>query len=297
MLKLEKILLQITLSKRFATLTYTMSSKTSDSENTVKDSNAPPLTKDESDVASGNLLKHINVIRGDSDVDFISSDQQYAIFSFRGFQKEVKIPGTNEKVFGIIKFRGAYGSTKEASEKSYKIIKNHDSVNICKIAKSGKWFPLTNETGFCHEIDDVDGNGKIDKFLQKMRKNTVEEQNLETSKKAKELRGRKEKLIREAKEDINQFEKGSVEYYTKLRVYENSYVNSMKIEQAIVSKGLKLMKELKQDLDKARKEIDEMNLESPSYSSQWRDIYVESSGCQKYTCDENTFPERKDMEY
>lgn len=187
------------------------------------------------------------------------SNQVYSLHSF--------IPSKGAKadkdgVFGMIKFRGTFGTNQEAQERSEQIIKDIDSAHSIFHGYVGKWFPVTQSSKYTDEIHEVDIQTKtkdvVSKDLKAKQRNDKQE--------LREIEERKQKLMEDVKvdKDID-----PTENYTELQVKRANILYSR-------DQYLEALAKIEPILEKTKVEIKKMDSEDSNLRNEYIEKYKDA---------------------
>lgn len=189
--------------------------------------------------------------------DPIYNNQQYCIHSF------VPAKGAtpdDHGVFGFMKCRGSFHSIEEANERAEFLIRNVDSYHPIQTGYSGRPFPVCVDTKkFVQETHEVDIRKKaVDTISEDIKQKRIQEK-----KEMEEIKEREKKLLETTGDD---YEPEPMEKYTTLHVKKANLVYTY-------IKTKEKLEEMKSHIQKAYKEIREMDEESSEYKKQYYDKY------------------------
>lgn len=225
----------------------------------VDQSNEPCLTDKETKEATKELL--VNIIRKYPVLDKYYNDpelknQDYCLHSF--------VPAKGAKpdkdgVFGMMKCRGTFATQKDAEERATYIIKNADSYHKIYTSFVGKPFPVTENSKFVEEINEIALKEKTDDVVSADIKSKAKEEkavfeDLQKRKKEFELLSNASMI-----EDID-------EYITSMVTRGNMDV--------LIGDLDKKKKEYEKIRDKAFDFIKEADKENPDFRDKFIDIYM-----------------------
>lgn len=176
----------------------------------------------------------------------IPHDQRFSLISF--LPSKTAIPD-KDGVYGILKVRGTYETVQQATDRATFLIENVDSYHDMYHVFTGEPFPLSrNNTKYIKDVIEVD----IKKKVVEVNSDEIRLKRNEEGKDAKEIKEREKALLA----DVNENKVDDpVERYTELLVKKAqltwTYVDNMKKLETV-----------KQNIRKAREEINKMDLES-----------------------------------
>ena len=168
----------------------------------------------------------------------------------------------NDKgIYGFAKLRGNFATNTEANEKAEYLIRNVDSYHQIYHSYVGRPFPLCTTSDYSGESVEID----IRKNMKESISDNIKKQKKEEMKTMDEIKEREKKLI----EDTSKEEQDPEDVYTTLRVKKAqlswTYLETMK-----------KIEEVKNNIIKARKEIEEMDKKDSSYKEVYLNKYLEA---------------------
>jgi hypothetical protein len=229
---------------------------------TVIKEDEPPLNVEETKEATEKLVKPLYKAVTRVKCDPIISGQTYGLFSFT--------PASGAQpnqygIYGIAKMRGNFKTTTEAEEYAQYLVRNVDSNNEILHVRVGQEFPLTKETKFTENFDKVDLSKDVrDISTQEERKNKEKD-----AQEIKSLKEREQRLLRENKE----IQDGTFKE-DPLGVYIMKHVKRSQLKWTLAETMRKLNEEVKPALQKAIKEIREMDEEYPDFKDKYFEQYM-----------------------
>ena len=216
---------------------------------------APPLTTAETRAAAAEKIAFPIVIRTPNDSPI--HGQRYGLVSFHIFEQPRSF-SDGTPMYGYMKLRGNWADESQAKFEAGKIIKEVDSVYEIKIAPVGSWVPITNQTEFTKEHIQV----HIENDKQSMLVKAMEDKEKENRRIRKEIEDRSEQL----KSGDVYDDPTSIEYYTMKRITEFKLMETRDSE-------FKKLEKIKENIDKTRVELIELETKYPEYMDQWEDCY------------------------
>lgn len=216
---------------------------------------APPLTDEQTQIASKALLNQFpRIMRGSYDKEIMN--QMFTNISF-AFLKEPK-----DGVYGYFKPRGSWRDVETATAEAEAVIKYQDSSCQIHIAPTGYWSPITNNERFTLDQMDV----KTQEQDMALRDRAAKENVLKNQAQQRELKDRKEQIKRE--EEESEFDRNSLDYYTKKRVSKRELMGYIQAGKAKIQL-------LKKSLRKLDEEISELNKDPAcaGYDDKWLENY------------------------
>jgi len=177
-------------------------------------------------------------------------------------------------IYGMVKFRGAFATERDAMEHAENIIRNVDSYHSLYFSYMGRPFPLSSNPKYVADVTEIDVRKKTEEVVNEdvKQKRDKERQAVE------EVKQREKELL----EDVSK-EEEPIDRYTTLQVKRAqlawTYVETMK----------KLESEVKNNIIKARKEIAEMDEKYPDLKDKYVDKYMEARRQTGLKDDDNSF--------
>ena len=107
------------------------------------------------ELINDNLTKYLKVEKRYNDPPV---DGQ--VFSLHSFIPSKGASPDKDGVYGMVKFRGGYRSLEEATAKSEMLVQSHDSYHKIFIGLVGYPLPLTTNSEWSKEVNEVDINKK-----------------------------------------------------------------------------------------------------------------------------------------
>lgn len=216
----------------------------------------PPLTSDQMTEAEKFQIIHYPQVVRDM-VDPAIPNQQYTNVSFMLF-KEPKTLKTGKKAYGFVKMRGTWADDDKATREARKIVETVDSKFQIRVAPTGHWVPISDDDGFCRDLQDVT-SGQQRSFRDEAAAKYQEEQR----KIMNEIREREDQL--KSKGDIYD-DPLSIDFYIMKRVTE------MKLTEQINAYRSKL-DALIETRTKQWTMIRSLEKANPSHTENWLDVY------------------------
>lgn len=224
--------------------------------------NVPSLTNDElrnamnelNDTSFVNLFPKVD--RSYADPSLIN--QTYCLCSF--------IPSTGatpdkDGIYGMVKFRGAFQTLEESSQRAEFLIQNVDSYHKIYTCYVGRPFPITTSSKYSQETSEVDVRNKVTKVISediKMQKRKEKEE-------IEEIKKREEQLLESSKKE----EDDPIDVYTTLRVKKAQLIWTY-------LETRKKMEQMKESIIRTRKEIVDMDESNPDFLKQYKAKYMEA---------------------
>lgn len=186
------------------------------------------------------------------------SNQQFCLHSF------VPAKGATpdkDGVFGMIKFRGAYGTMEEAYDRAEFLIRNNDSYHKIYFSHCGKPFPATSDDRYVEKTGTVDIKDKEKRVISEDVKAKREEEKAAFD----YLVAREKTLLDSTKEDADD----PIDEYITIRVKRANqifhYLDMMKKVNG-----------LKANIIKARRDLADLEELHPEVKDQWLPRYTEA---------------------
>ena len=168
----------------------------------------------------------------------------------------------NDKgIYGFAKLRGNYSTENEANEKAEFIIRNVDSYHQIYHAYVGRPFPMTTSRDYSGERKEID----IRKSMVDSVSASIKCKKDEERKHIEEIQAREKELL----EDTNKDEEKPSDRYTTLRV-KKAQITWTYIETQ------KKLEEMKNIIIKSRIEIEELEKQDESYSTNYFQKYCDA---------------------
>ena len=184
--------------------------------------------------------------------------QTYSLHSF--------IPSQGAKpdkdgIFGMMKIRGTFSTIREADERSEELIRNHDSYHKIYMGWVGKPLPITDESTFSADINEIDIKEKASKIVREDVKAQREKERSEVS----EIREREQNL----REEVEKEASDPYEKYTCLRVKKAQVIWGY-------MEHLQKLGEMKEVFASTIAEIKDMDEENDDYAKKYLARYMEA---------------------
>lgn len=192
--------------------------------------------------------------------DPIYNNQLYSLHSF--------IPTKGAKpdehgVFGFMKCRGTFFTQEEADQRAEWIIRNVDSYHTIQTSYTGKPFPICADTKkYVQDTNAVDIRKKATETISQ----DIKHKRYEEKRTMQEIKEKEKKLLESTGED---FKEDPEDVYTTLMVKKANLV------WTYVETRDK-MKQMRENIIKTRKEIDDMDKEDSSLKEQYYERYMQA---------------------
>jgi hypothetical protein len=179
-------------------------------------------------------------------------------FCLHSFIPSVGASPDKDGCFGIVKFRGAFPTEKEADEWAEHLIRNVDCLNGIYVGYVGREFPIMAKPSYVNDVKEHDLKQKMDKVVREDIKSKQEEE----KKIKQEIEERTANLTKPPEPDYER----TIEYYTTLRVKRAQILYTFEQME-------KKRKELTEAFDKTIQELEVMDKEYPEYVNQYKEMY------------------------
>jgi hypothetical protein len=190
-------------------------------------------------------------------VDPPINQQNY--YCLHSFTPSVGAQADKDGCFGVVKFRGAFGSLQEADAHAEHLIRTVDSLHEIHIGYVGREFPLTLDPMYFNETHEIDIKKKMDE-VERAHAKTVrdkEQEDMQTLKK------RETELLEATKKSPEEI-KHDIDHYISLRV---KCANILHVRDETLKK-LQTYEQTRQD---TMAELEELDAAHPDY----KDLYLE----------------------
>ena len=186
----------------------------------------------------------------------ISQQNYYCLHSF------TPSPGAkadNDGCFGVVKFRGAFGTLEEADAHAEHLIRAVDSLHEIHIGYVGREFPLTLDPLYFNETHEVDLKKKMDEVSRAHAKTVREKENEDME----SLKRRERELMDSSKKSADEI-KNEIDHYIALKV---KCANILHVRDETLTK-LEAFENTRQETLKEIQELDEAHPE-------FKDSYID----------------------
>lgn len=204
----------------------------------------------------------------ESALKYIKTEKRYQdplvegqIFSLHSFIPSKGATADKDGVYGMVKFRGGYRTLGEATVKSEDLVRSHDSYHKIFIGLMGHPLPLTENSEWSKEVNEIDIQKKVSSTIAE----DVKAKRAVEKLKVDEIREREKTL----KESVEQEASDPYEKYTCLRVKKAQIIWGY-LEHR------KKMVEMKEVFSKTLEELDEMDEEDPDYDEKYLTRYKDA---------------------
>lgn len=232
--------------------------------NSVVSNDATPLTQEQLEEASKDLIDHTSLNYPQLDRYFkdpVYSNQVFCLHSFVPARGAVP---DEHGIYGFMKCRGTFSSLTEANQRSEFIIRNMDSYHKILTSYCGHPFPIcSNSEKYTAEVKKVD----MKKEMLETISNDVKEKRLQEKKEIEEMKEREKALMDiSQKSEKDEYKEDPMDVYTTQRV---KFANQIWTYHSTMKK----MEDLKKNMRKTRDEINLMDSESSDYKNQYLERY------------------------
>ena len=199
--------------------------------------------------------------------------QKYALFSF--IPSKGATPDS-DGFYGMAKIRGCFSTDIEAEQREEYIIRNVDSYNKIYRIYTGRPFPITTESKYSEEVNEIDIKKKVTEVVSQ----NIKDQKMKEKKEIEEIKDRERKLKEDTNKEIDEID--PLEYYTTLVVKRAQLLWNYQEHK-------KKMEEIRGIIDKTSKEIKEKDDQFPDFRSKVYDKYMEARRDSGLPDDDNSF--------
>lgn len=177
-------------------------------------------------------------------------------YSLHSFTPSPGAKADEDGCFGVVKFRGAFGTLEEADAWAEHLIRNVDSLHEIHIGYVGKEFPLTLDPMYFNETHEVNLKKKMDTVAKAHVKASQEKEKQDID----QLKKREKELLESSKQSPEDM-KVSLDHYIALKV---KCANICLVRDETMKKLESYEKSRQEALD----EIEELNRQFPDYAAQ-----------------------------
>lgn len=189
---------------------------------------------------------------------------QMNYYSLHSFTPSPNAKPDEDGCFGVVKFRGAFGTLDEADAWAEHLIRNVDSLHEIHIGYVGKEFPLTLDPLYFNETHEVNLKKKMDMVAKSHVKASQEKEKQDID----QLKRRERELLESSKQSAEEM-KVSLDHYIALKV---KCANICVVRDETMKK-LEAYEKSKQE---AQDEINELNKQFPDYAAQALPTFLKS---------------------
>ena len=184
--------------------------------------------------------------------------QSISLFSFMP-AKGAK-PNDNG-VYGFAKIRGTFGTELESVQRAEYIIKNVDSYNKIQHVYVGRPFPITLDSKYAAETDEID----IKKEMTKTVSQNIKDKKDEEYKTMQEIKQKEEALLEDSKKETEDPYDEYITQRVKLAQLSFTYLEHQK-----------KMNEIRGIIIKTRNRVNDMNEEFPDFKETYYNKYMDA---------------------
>ncbi len=231
------------------------------------DGKAPVLTASEFDDAKAELIKSTFTQYKFPKVQRFRVDppiNQMNYYSLHSFTPSPGAKADEDGCFGVVKFRGAFGTLEEADAWAEHLIRNVDSLHEIHIGYIGKEFPLTLDPLYFNETHEVNLKKKMDTVAKAHVKASQDKEKQDID----NLKKREKELLNSSKQSPDEM-KVSLDHYIALKV---KCANILLVRDETMKK----LEAYEQSKREAEKEIDALNEQYPEYAAQVLPTFMKS---------------------
>ena len=184
----------------------------------------------------------------------INQQNYYSLHSF------TPAPGASpdkDGCFGVMKFRGAFGTVEEADAWAEHLIRNIDSLHEIHIGYVGREFPLTLDPLYFNETHEVDMKKKTDDIERAHAKSSREKDQQDME----DIKRRERELLDSSKKSPDEF-KSSLDHFISLKV---KCANILHVRDETLKK-LETMENTRKETEK---ELEELLQQNPEFAEQY----------------------------
>jgi len=184
--------------------------------------------------------------------------QNISLFSFM----PAKGASPNENgIYGFAKIRGTFSTELESNQRAEYIIRNVDSYNKIQHVYTGRPFPITLDSKYSAESNEID----IRKDMAKTVSQNIKDKKDEEYKTMQEIKKKEEELLDDSKkEEIDPYD----DYVTQRVKYAQLAFTYLQHQ--------KKMAEVKEIIMKTRVKIKDMDVDFPDFKNTYYDKYMEA---------------------
>lgn len=184
--------------------------------------------------------------------------QNFALFSFMPAKGATP---NSAGLFGFAKIRGCFASELEANQRAEFLIRNVDSYNQVFHTYCGRPFPVTLDSKYSADINEID----LKKDMAKTVSENIKEKKADDQKIMQELKQKEEALLEDSKRE-------------EVDPYDDYITHRVKSAQCIFTylQHQKKMEELKDVIIKTRERISELDGEFPEFKNTYYEKYMDA---------------------
>lgn len=232
-------------------------------QNVVRSTNHRPLTDDELGEAKNVLVKDLRFPQIDRRYcDPAIHDQRIGLFSF--IPSQGATPDA-DGFYGMAKIRGVFPTEEMANERAEQLIRDHDSYHEIFHTYVGRPFPVTNKSGYEHELKTIDIRNKTVRLISE----DILNKKREEEKEVREMQEREQNLLQEskrAKEDLPE------------DPYDVYITNQVKRAQLIwtYKETMTKCEQMRDLIRTTNQQIADTEKENPEYRDQYKEKYMKA---------------------
>jgi hypothetical protein len=231
------------------------------------DGKAAPLTGQEIDDAKTELVQRVFSQYKFPRVQRFRVDppiNQMNYYSLHSFAPSPGAKPDDDGCFGVVKFRGAFGTLEEADAWAEHLIRNVDSLHEIHIGYVGKEFPLTLDPLYFSETHEVNMKKKMDTVAKAHVKASQEKEKQDID----NLKKREKELLESSNQSPEEI-KVSLDHYIALKV---KCANIMLVREETMKK-LEAYEVSKRE---AEQEMADLDKQYPEYAAQVLPTFMKS---------------------
>ena len=227
----------------------------------------PSLTQEEVTEAKSELVQNTFVRYKFPRVQRFRVDppiNQMNYYSMHSFTPSTGAKPDEDGCFGVLKFRGAFGTLEEADAWAEHLIRNVDSLHEIHIGYVGKEFPLTLDPLYFNETHEVNLKKKMDDVAKAHLKASREKENQDIE----QLKKRETELLQSSKQSPEE-QKVTLDHYISLKV---KCANILHVRDETMKK----LEAYEVTRKEAADELLELDNQFPEYASQCLPTFLKS---------------------
>lgn len=189
--------------KNVNSLTCVTDAKKEDTDSIFRPSTAGPLSDKEMKEACKNLIRDgLSVNYPEIERSYIDPKFEEQNFCLHSFLPAQDAKPNKDGIYGMIKFRGTFRTSKEANERAEYLIKNVDSAHPILTSVVGKPIPVTiNYDKFIHH-DDVK-EVELKENIHKICKENLYRENMKDKQVIKEIKEKEKELLHDTTDRLD----------------------------------------------------------------------------------------------
>jgi len=185
-------------------------------------------------------------------------------YSLHSFTPSPGAKPDEDGCFGVLKFRGAFGTLEEADSWAEHLIRTVDSLHEIHIGYVGREFPLTLDPLYFNETHEVNLKKKMDTVAKAHVKAAREKEQEDIN----NLKKREQELLQSSKQSPEDM-KTSLDHYISLRV---KCANILHVRDETMKK----LEAFEKTRTEAMDELVELDKQFPEYSEQFLPTFMKS---------------------